>query len=313
MAGVTWDSIFPGNPALVRKALYGSALVQDYSASNAFATYSPFDPTTGLLSSTLLTTDGFQDCGYLDENGAEFTPQYTTADVLSWQTRQPLRTDVTADTEQAKITALQSTPLVDCLYNNLPLSGAGSLGAAGYAYAKPKTPSIVYRSLLFLGVDGSAGNFSFVATLYPRALMVKPDKQDWVAKTEIQTPLTFQAYPDPVAGFTLKRFRDGPGWRASAVPNPPTGLTVGTKTTTTLPVSWTAPATGPTPTGYQVAVVLTSTGVAVSGATFTPSNPNATTACTVGGLVTGTSYTVSVVALGTNGNSTPVTVTATTN
>lgn len=313
MAGVTWDSIFPGNPALVRKALYGSVLVQDYSASNPFATYSPFDPTTGLLSSTLLTSDGWTDLGYLDENGVEFTPTYSVADVNSWQTRQPLRTDVTADTEQAKITAVQSTPVIDCLYNSLPLSSAGSLGASGYSYAKPKTPSIIYRSLLFLGVDGSAGNYSFLATLYPRALMIKPDKQDWVAKTEVQSMLTFQAYPDQVAGYTIKRFRDGPGWRSLAVPNAPTALTVGAKTTTTLPVSWTAPATGPTPTGYTVSVALTSTGAPVSGATFTPANPNTTTACTVGGLVTGTQYTVSVISNGTNGNSSAATVTATTN
>src|SRR5437879_3307132 len=155
MAGVTWDSIFPGNTALVRKALYGSVLVQDYSASNSFATYSPFDPTTGLLSSSLLTTDGWTDLGYLDENGVEFTPTYSTADTNAWQTRQPLRTDVTADTEQAKIVALQSTPLIDCLYNNLPLASTGALGASGHSYAKPKTPSMIYRCLTLPSVDRS--------------------------------------------------------------------------------------------------------------------------------------------------------------
>lgn len=312
MAGVTWDSIFPGNSALVRKALYGSVLVQDYSAGNAFASYSPFDSATGLLSSTLLTTDGWNDLGYLDESGVSFTPTYSTADTMGWQTRQPLRTDVTADTEQAKLVAVQSTPITDALYNGLPLSSAGTLGASGYTLAKPKVPAVVYRSLLFLGVDGASGNYQFVATLYPRALMVKPDKQDWIAKTEIQVPLTFQAFPDATAGYTLKRFRDGPGWRSLALPNAPTGLTLGTKTATTLPITWTAPATGPVPTGYTVSVVLASNGVAVSGATFLPTNPNATTACTVGGLVTATQYVVSVVAVNANGNSPAVSLTATT-
>lgn len=312
MAGVTWDSIFPGTAALVRKALYGSVLVQDYSASNAFASYSPFDSTTGLLSSTLLTSDGWTDLGYLDENGVEFTPNYTTADTLSWQTRQPLRTDVTADTEQAKITVLQSTPISDCLYNGIALASAGALGGSGYSLVKPKVPSIIYRSLLFLGVDGAAGSYSFMATLYPRALMIKPDKQDWVAKTEVQTPLTFQAFPDSVAGYTIKRFRDGPGWRALALPNAPTALTLGSKTATTLPITWTAPATGPVPTSYTVSIVLASNGTPVGGATFTPPNPNATTACTIGGLVTATTYVVSVVSNNTNGSSAAVTLTATT-
>lgn len=312
MAGVTWDSIFPGNPGLVRKMLYGSVLVKDYDPQNTFATYSPFDADTGLLSPNLLTTDGFQDIAYLDENGVEFTPTYTTADTTAWQTRQPLRTDVTADTEQAKITALQTTPLTDALYNNVPLSTTDLLGAPGYSMVKPKTPGIVFRSVLFLGVDGSAGNYVFLATLYPKALMIKPDKQDWVAKTELQIPMTFQAYPDSVAGYTIKRWKDGPGWRALALPNPPTGLTVGSKTATTLPVTWTAPATGPVPDSYTVSVVLASDGSAVAGATFLPTNPNATTAATVGGLVTATSYRVSVVSNGTNGSSAAATVTATT-
>lgn len=312
MAGVTWDSIFPGNAALTRKALYGSCLVQDYSATNAYATYSPFDTATGLLSSTLLTTDGWQDVGYLDEGGVEFTPTYTTADTMAWQTRQALRTDVTVDTEQAKITALQSSPLTDCLYNSLPLASAGGLGASGYSIVKPKVPNTIYRSVLFLGVDGSSGSYQFLATLYPRALMVKPDKQDWVAKTEIQVPLTFEAYPDAVSNFTIKRFRDGPGWRALGVPGPATALTIGTKTTTTLPLTWTAPS-GIAATSYTVSVVLTSTGVSVGGATFTPTNPNATTAATVGGLVTGTQYTISVVSTNAVGNGPAATVTATTN
>jgi hypothetical protein len=313
MAGVTWDSIFPGNPAYVRKALYGSVLVMDYSAANSFATYSPFDPTTGLLSSTLLTSDGWTDIGYLDENGVEFTPNYTTADTMSFQTRQPLRTDVTADTEQAKITALQSTPVTDCLYNSIAVASAGVLGGAGYVVTKPKVPSVVPRSLLFLGVDGGAGSYIFEAKLYPRALMVKPDKQDWVAKTEIQVPLTFQAYPDAVAGYSVKRFRDGPGWRAMAIPNAPTAVTLGVKTATTLPITWTAPATGPIPASYTVSVVLASNGVPVSGATFLPTNPNTTTtACTVGGLVTATTYVVSVVATNANGSSAAATLTATT-
>jgi hypothetical protein len=303
MTGSTWDSLFNGRPELVRKALYGSVLVKDYVSSNNFATYSPFDATTGLLSSTLLTTDGWQDLGYLDENGVQFTPTYSVADTNTWQSRQSLRADVTADTEQAMVTCLQSTPLTDVLRNGLPLASAGTLGAQGYSLPKPKVPQIVYRSVLFLGVDGSAGSYEFVAKLYPRCLMIKPDKMAWQAKTEIQIPLTFQAYPDSVAGFAISEFREGPGWRSRGIPAAPTGLTA-TAGATSLNVSWTAPTIpsgAPALTGYTVTVTKVADGTAATGSPF--SVAAGTTTKSVTGLVTGQPYNVSVVAANANGSS----------
>jgi hypothetical protein len=302
MTGTTWDSLFNGRPELVRKALYGSVLIQDYSASNAFATYSPFDSTTGLLTSTLLTSDGWTDLGYLDENGVQFTPTYSVADTTTWQSRQALRADVTADTEQAMVTALQSSPLTDVLYNSLPLSAAGSLGASGYKIAKPKVPQIVYRSVLFLGVDGAAGSYEFVAKLYPRCLMIKPDKQAWQAKTEIQVPLTFQAYPDAVSGFTVETYREGPGWRSRGIPSGVAPLVI-TPSATTLGVSWTAatvPSGAPALSGYTVTVNKVSDGSAAAGSPFAVAA--GTTTKSVTGLTTGQPYNVSVVAANSNGS-----------
>ncbi|AHH98332.1 fibronectin type III domain-containing protein [Kutzneria albida] len=307
MAGAYWDSIFPGQSSQVRKALYGSVYIQDYSSSNNFANYSPFDPSTGLLSSTLLTTDGWTDLGYLDENGVEFTPQYSTADTNTWQSRQPLRTDVTNDVEQAKLMLLQSGPVADCLYWGLPLSSASSMGVTGYNVVKPKVPQMVYRSLMFLGVDGATGGtgsqgIQFMAKIYPRALMIKPDKQDWQAKTEIQTPLTFQAYPDTVAGYTIKLLREGPGWRALGVPGGVGALTI-TPASGQLGISWTAatvPSGAPALTSYTVTVTKVSDGSSASGSPFTVAA--GTTTKTVTGLTSGQPYNVSVVAVNSNGN-----------
>lgn len=303
MPGATWDSLFTGRTELVRKALYGSVLIKDYDSANAFATYSPFDSTTGLLSSTLLTTDGWTDLGYLDENGVQFTPTYTTVDTTTWQSRQSLRADVTVDTEQAMVTALQSSPFTDALYNSIPLASAGVLGSAAYQLIKPKVPQIVYRSVLFLGVDGAAGSYEFVGKLYPRCLMIKPDKQAWQAKTEIQIPLTFQSYPDSVAGFAQVSYREGPGWRSRGVPSSVSGLTI-TPSATTLTASWTAatvPAGAPALTGYTVTATKLADGTSASGSPFTVAAGTNTKAIT--GLTTGQPYTVTVKANNSNGSS----------
>ncbi|MGH3439976.1 MAG: hypothetical protein ACRDRN_26475 [Sciscionella sp.] len=219
MAGATWDSIFAGNKRQVRKGLYGSVLVQDYLGTTDYTAYTPFDPTTGLLSATLLTTDLWKDIGYCDETGVSFAPTYTTVSTTSWQTRQDLRTDATVDTETGDCVALQDSPIVQALYKNVPIAGQPAIGASGYQMIKPVQPQVVYRTVMFLGVDGSSGTgangYIFMAKIYPCALQIKPGKQDYAAKTELQFPLSFQAYPDPASKNTsVIELREGPGWRA---------------------------------------------------------------------------------------------------
>lgn len=213
-----WDAMFSGtaDPTRIRKALFGSVLVRDWNAaSTSVQNYSPFDPTTGNLSSTLLTTDGWYDVGYLTEAGVSFTPKFTTADTLVWQSRQAMRTDATQDQEEFMIQCGESTPLLDCLYYNLPLSQMGEIGQEGYMVTKPIVPQVTYRQVLAIGVDGNDNSNEFFAILYPRCLMTKPDKQDFNGKTEILTSMTFDSYPDPFSGFAVRRFREGPGWRAA--------------------------------------------------------------------------------------------------
>lgn len=285
MASATWSSLFGGDASQIRKALYGSVLVKEYSSSNNFASYSPFDPATGNLSSTLLTTDGWQDCGYLDDNGVIFTPTYSTTALPGWQSRDDLRVDISRDVEEAAAVFLQSNPLIDALRESLALPSGeqAAPGAAGYSLTHPSVPTNRWRSLLFIGVDGN----NFVAKLYPRALVTKIDKQEWNAKNPEQTALTFQAFPDKVAGFSRKTFRDGPDWRGESTGGmtAPTALTATAVTGAKANLSWTAASGGTAPYTYYVfenGNQLT-TGVTITGTT-----------AVVSGLTAGSSYTFQV-------------------
>lgn len=305
MAYTLWDNFFGGNATRVTKALYGSFLVRDYgNASTSVASYSPFDPLTGNLSTTLLTTDGWHDVGLLSESGVSFAPKYTTTDVMAWQSRQAQRTDVTVDSEECTIQALEATPLIDALRENLPLSGLPTMGAVGYQVTKPRIPQMAYRQVLAIGVDGSSGNNEYFATLYSRALMIKPDKMDWQAKTEIMVPLTFDSYPCPFSGFATRRYREGPAWRASGGTTTAPGTPVGTAIAGAKANLVFTPPTSPNgPFTYNVLKTVSSVTTAVTSGNVTvlSSSPSSVT-LQITGLTVADACTFTVQATGANGS-----------
>jgi hypothetical protein len=293
MSGTTtWGAYFNPNSQLVVKGLYGSVVVKDYSPTNAFSTFSPFDPATGLLSADILGAQGFLDVGYLDENGVVFTPKYAVADTMAWQTRSTIRKDVTQDTEESSFTGIETTPLLDCLRNSIPLSQIGAIGASGYSFTKSRSPNVALRSLLHITVDNSTGADVYLAKLFPKAVLVKPDVSSWQAKAEIQTKLVFEPLFDSQAGFAVKEWRDGPGWRGlSGSPNAPTSVVATAVTGAKVNLAF-GPATGGTaPYTYAVAVIG-----AGGTPTFTYAGTTSAPTAQVSGLTVGNSYTFTVTA-----------------
>jgi Fibronectin type III domain len=281
MATTTWDALFKGRSDLVRKALYGSVLVQDYSAAaaQAFASWAPFDADTGLLNA--LSTN-WVDLGYLTEDGIEFGKSTDFADTTGWQTRDRLRSDATSDQDTATMTFLETKPQIEAIYNSLPLSSMPDIGATNYSYAKPAVPALLFRSLLFIGVDGAGDQVEYVVRLWPRCLMNGPDNYSWNASSEASWPMAFTPYPDSNAGFAVKTWRDGPGHRAHG-PVILTGApSVGTITSTSVVVNWAAATAsgGTSPYTYQVYT---------NGVLSNVNNATGTSG-TVSGLTTGTNY-----------------------
>ncbi|MEU6582816.1 hypothetical protein [Nocardia sp. NPDC046763] len=300
MTGTTWDTIFGGNPDQVFKGQFGFVLVRDYDPTKPLTSWSPFDTTSGNWSSTLLTTDGFTAIGYTDESGLEFTPTLQTADTKAWQSRQKLFTDITEDSESAMFTAIQRTPIVEALETNLPLAAMGTIGQAGYQYTKPKVTVPIARQFVFGSIFSSPYGVSGWARIYSRALMIKPDKMAHNAKTEANSKLVIESYPDSASGFAVRTLRDGPGWRAlggtTATPGTPTA-TAGAPGSGNATLTFTAPTSNNGPFTYNVFVDAGVVPIATSSVTVggTTANP----ILTVSGQTTG-SHTYKVQAVGAN-------------
>ena len=253
MPTTTWDALFKGRSDLIRKALYGSVLVQDYSTSLAstFASFNPFDANTGLLNAL---PAGWIDLGYLTEDGIEFGKDTNFSDVTGWQTRDKLRSDATSDQDTASMTFLETKPEIEAIYNSLPLSTMPGIGTTNYAYAKPAVPALLFRSVLFIGVDGSGDQVEYVVRLWPRVLMTGPDSVTWSAQNEASWPMSFEPYPDSTAGYASKTWRDGPGHRSHGPIIMAGAPTIGTITSSSVVVNWGAvtASSGTAPYTYSV-------------------------------------------------------------
>ena len=252
MPTTTWDALFKGRSDLIRKELYGSVLVQDYTAAVAqtFAAWNPFDADTGLLND--LTGLGWVDLGYLSEDGIEFGKSADYADTMAWQSRDKLRSDATSDADTAGMTFLETKPQIEAIYNSLPVTSVPDVGATNYTYSKPAIPAVLFRSVLFIGVDGAGDQVEYVVRLWPRALMTGPDSVTWAAGSEASWKVEFTPYPDALAGFASRTWRDGPGHRAHGPVTIAAAPTIGTITANSVVVNWGSASGGSSPYTYQI-------------------------------------------------------------
>lgn len=229
--GVLWPSFFVGDGTRIRKWLYGSVLVRDWdpAGSTSMSNMTVFQ-SDGNLNPALLTPVasggyGFYDIGNITENGVEFNPMFSVDETYTWQSRRTQRTDITKDDEELMFSASDSTPLVDYLYQNLPIGFTGvpdfpTLGSANYAVTRPYYSDVIYRQFLLIGVDGSIGpngSPEYVAELRPRCSLSKKSKRQWGSKQIDVHQLSYMVHIDPFSGFDSKQLRGGAMWTNEGV------------------------------------------------------------------------------------------------
>ena len=225
ITGELWTSLYTGDATRIRKWLYGSVLIRDWSASGSTAITTPnIFQADGSITSTLLSPSNpggqWYELGALSEDGVELNPKFATDETKIWQSRRSQRTDITEDNEEIMLTAMQSSPLIDCLRNNQPLSWltGQEVGEIGYQATKPLTTDTIYRQIVVIGVDGTQTNAEYIAEIRPRVALGKIGKRSFSAKKVDSTELTFNVFPDPASGYAAATLRSGPSWAASGGP-----------------------------------------------------------------------------------------------
>lgn len=200
------------NQALVRKALTGGLFAAPYTADALTA--ATLFKTDGTLNSPLPT--GYKGGGITTDDGLRFARAQEVESLTGWQFREPVREDLTADTETLQVDFMETSKLTIELYTGADLSAATYVNGA-LSIKKPALPTDRYFRLLALAVDNIDGKEFYVGRFYPRCKVSGWADQAFAKAGGLQWGMTFTTYVDPVLGYSKDDLMGGPGFAALAV------------------------------------------------------------------------------------------------
>jgi hypothetical protein len=210
------DALQDLKTSLIRKALSGSVFI----AADGTALPTSLTTSSGTPVEIDLTPlpEEWQDLGYLSkDDGATWSRATNLSEVTSWGALEATRSDINSDVTSLAVTAQETKLLTLELYENIDLSGVTPDATTGeVAFSKPTRPSPKFYRLFAISQDGDGDDAIYIGKLCPRAQVTEVGDQTWSdGDTPITYPLTFSAKVDAVAGYSLRYFFGGPGWKAA--------------------------------------------------------------------------------------------------
>lgn len=211
MAGSSYDDLQQRNAALIFKALQGSVFVAPETAQ-PITTLT--DPSDSLLAPLPV---GYEDVGWISEDGAEFGRDVDVSDITGWGSVEPLRSDVNSDVTTLAFSMLETRKTSIGLYTGADMGTAVPDPTSGeLSIEKPARPGFRYYRVLALAKDQTSAGEYYVARFLPRARVTDYDEQTYQSSDDapVTWSVTMTAYEDPTLGYSEKYIFGGPGWSA---------------------------------------------------------------------------------------------------
>jgi hypothetical protein len=211
MAGVGYDELQRKQQQLIRKMVDASVFVAHADAQPIGALTDPADKRLRQLPA------GYDDAGWLSDDGAQFSRDVKTSDVTSWGSVEPTRTDITADTTTLAIACQETKRTTIGLYTGADLRGVKPDPVTGeVSIEKPARPGFLYFRVLALGVDLTEAGELYVARFLPNARVTDYDDQNFQSSDDepLTFPVTFTGFIDSKLGYSERWLFGGPGWAA---------------------------------------------------------------------------------------------------
>ncbi|MFF7901171.1 phage tail protein [Streptomyces sp. NPDC007920] len=204
-----WETLKRHQNELIRKQLEGSTFIAPITSSAVSAL-------TGPDKALLALPLGYNDLGWMSDDGAQFSSDVSTSDVTSWGAVEPTRRDVTSDVTTLQVNLQETNKHTLGLYTGVDMSAVVPDPTSGeVAISKPDRPPLRFWRVLTIGVDmGDAGEI-YTARFLPRASVNdKSDQSFNNGDDPTNYPVTLTGYLDSTLGYSERFFFGGPGWEA---------------------------------------------------------------------------------------------------
>src|SRR5690606_12198676 len=160
---------------------------------------------------------GYEDAGWIGDDGAQFGREVETSDVTGWGSVEPLRSDVTSDVTTLAFSMLETRKTSIGLYTGADMDTAVPDATSGeLSIEKPARPGFRYYRVLALAVDQTDDGEYYIARFLPRARVTDYDEQTFQSSDDspVTWSVTMTGYEDPALGYSERYLFGGPGWAA---------------------------------------------------------------------------------------------------
>jgi hypothetical protein len=196
---------------LIRKALAGSVFVARHDAPL------PERLTSGRDAGLVPLPPGYGDLGWINkDDGVNWSRETEVSEVTSWGAWEPTRRDIQSDVTEMKVVAQETNLRTLGMYNNTDLSAVRADAETGeVAFSTAVRPSTQYWRIFAVFADGAGDDTIYVGRLLPRAMVSEVGEQVWTDGEDdpVSYEMTLTATRDSEAGFSIRHFFGGPGWR----------------------------------------------------------------------------------------------------
>lgn len=160
---------------------------------------------------------GYYDVGLINkEDAITWSREMEKSSITAIGYRDPVRSDVTSDVTGLAFAALEMNRSAIERHLGIDLAGAVPTAVTGEVVIdQPTNAPVIQNRYLTVARDGVGADTIFVARLLAAAEVAEVGEQTMTdGEGSLTWPCTLNGMVDTTAGFAIRHFFGGPGWRA---------------------------------------------------------------------------------------------------